>query len=196
MWPRRQTDAVIDAAVDAEVGRPPDDEAKTTDASVTKAEEVDSRSSAIVPVLVVALACGDSTGPESVMGTYALRGVDGSALPYLILESTSIGQDSITGQILYVDLTVHLISGSLRLYEDSTYNMTVTHRLTTDFINQLGELLRTTVTTLGPDTTLGTFAVTGTSIQLTSSSGVVTTGSHSGHIITFVWSGLFCVYER
>jgi hypothetical protein len=154
------------------------------------------RSSAIVPILAVALACGDSTGPESVIGTYALRSIDGSALPYLTAESTRLDQDTISGQILYVDLTVHLISGALRLYADSTYSRTVIYRLTEDVISQLGELLETTVTTLEPDTTRGTFTVTGTSIQLTSSSGVVTTGSHSGDMITFVWSGVAWLYER
>ncbi|UCG86497.1 MAG: hypothetical protein JSW71_21795 [Gemmatimonadota bacterium] len=155
------------------------------------------RSGAIVPALAVALACGDSTGPTSVMGAYTLQSVGGSALPYLAAQSMRMEQDTISGQILVVDVTAHVINGSLRLHGDSTYTHTATHRVTEDFFDVLhGELLDTKVTTLAPDTTLGAFAVTGTSIQLTSSDGAVTNGSHSGDTIRLVWSGVAWVYQR
>jgi len=122
-------------------------------------------------VLYGALACGDSTEPETVYATYALLSVGGGDVPTIIPNSQ-------------VDV-YEVLSGSMRLTSEGTFTMSVSVRIT------LG-------TTIGNQTRSdgGLITVNGRSVNFSSQSGATWTGSVSDHWLTTVVDGVTWVWER
>ncbi len=113
-------------------------------------------------------ACGEDdstgTGGTSIFGTYTLQTVNGTSLPFVIIQ---IGNDKL-----------EITGGSVRLNSDNTFSVSLTLRVT-----EAG-----TVTTL-TETETGTLTVTGSTVRLTDSAGDVTTGSISGNTLTIIDEG-------
>ncbi len=110
------------------------------------------------------VACGDSTGPESVVGTYTLQTVNGEGLPAVIDE---------IGTTFLKEIT----AGSITLNEDLTCRFSLTERETED-----GNV--TTVTeTLETDECI--YTVNNEVLTLTDGEDAAT-GSKIGSSITFV----------
>ncbi len=123
-------------------------------------------------------ACGDDgdatgTGGTSIFGTYALQTVNGTSLPFVLIQ---IGNDKI-----------EVTAGSVRLNSDNTYSVSVTFRLT-----EAG-----TVTT-ETDTGAGTYTASGSTIQFSDSGDGEGpfTGSISGNTLTIIDEGVAFVFRK
>ena len=141
----------------------------------------------------LALACGDSTGPEDIFGTYALQTVDGAPSPWLLFAGGS--WTTLEGEQVWVETTQEIVSGSLRLNENATFSATHTWRITARVFSATGDEIRTDVTA-DPRTESGTLTVTRASVGLTYANGAVSTASISGRALTIVTEGVQWVYER
>lgn len=107
-------------------------------------------------VTVFSLACSDSTGPESVLGTYFLRTVNGQPLPWVSFDNGS-----------YKTETTSL---SIRLEGGNRFLSTLTERV---YLNN--------VVTTKPFTSSGKWFLSGSSITLTCESAGCG-GSYTGII--------------
>ncbi len=122
-------------------------------------------------------ACGDDgdsmgTGGTSIFGTYALQTIDGTSLPFVLIQ---IGNDKI-----------EVSAGSVRLNSDNTYSISISLRLTT----------AGTVTT-ETDTGAGTFTASGSTIQFSPGDGSnAFTGSISGNTLTIIDEGDTFVFGK
>ena len=123
-------------------------------------------------VLAAAAACGDnSTGlGASVEGTYTLRTINGTALPYTVQSGTT---------------TVRVIDDVITLNLNGTYSE-IGHTQTT--FNGV------TTTDTGTDT--GTYTTAGTAITLRSNDGTSISGTVNGGTLTIVDQGLAAVFTR
>jgi hypothetical protein len=124
-------------------------------------------------VLAAAAACGDndSTGlGASVEGTYTLRTINGTALPYVVQSGST---------------TVRVIDDVITLNLNGTY--TETGHTQTTFNG-------TTTTDTGTDT--GTYTTAGTSITLRSNDGTSISGTINSGTLTLVDQGLAAVFTR
>jgi hypothetical protein len=126
-------------------------------------------------VLAAAVACGgDSTSPinASIAGTYKLQTINGSALPYTILQVGNDKVEFMDDQVTVNDGGTYTESGHIR----TTENGVVTTEAVVD---------------------AGTYVRTGTAITFHSTSdNSDTPGSISGNSITVVSSGLSAVYAK
>ena len=122
-------------------------------------------------------ACGDSTGPGlglggAPAGTYTLRTVNGSGLPYTVEDGAG--------------LTVVIVNDAFTLQEGGRFTETYTLRVTEN---------GSTSTESG--TNAGVWALTGTAITLTlDGGGPSVRGTLTGGVMTIVDSGLSLVYRR
>jgi hypothetical protein len=121
-------------------------------------------------------ACGDSTGPGlglgTPTGTYTLRTVNGSQLPFT-LEASSTA-------------TVVLVGDVLTLQDGGRLTESFTLRIT-----------QNSATTTETGTASGVWTVTGTAVTLTfDDEGPILSGTLSGGVMTIVDSGLSLVYRR
>jgi len=86
---------------------------------------------AVIVALVAALgvACGDTTRPEDVSGTYMLQTVNGVRSPF---STTTLPFRVVTvdGRDLVAQQTVAFVSGSLELGDDATCSATDVERIT------------------------------------------------------------------
>ena len=118
-------------------------------------------------------ACGgdSSTSPGVVTGTYNLRTVNGSPLPYTVIQ---IGADKIeiTGDVIILN-------------EGGTFTETTSQRTTENGV----------VTTSTIDDA-GTYTLTGTAITLTSQESGSISGAVSGGTMTLTLEGLAAVYSK
>lgn len=130
---------------------------------------------AIVGLTIFASACSDSSGPESITGTYTLRTVNGMALPYLVATETSGGVTS----------KVEVVDGSATLNENKGYTSSITARQT------VGSSVNTTVST-----SMGTYAVNGTAITFTAADGVISAGTLTGGTLTGLVGNLPLVFSK
>lgn len=123
-------------------------------------------------VLAAAAACGDnSTGlGASVEGSYTLRSINGTALPYVVQSGST---------------KIEVIDDVLTLNLNGTYSETGHTRIT-----EFGS----TRTETGTDN--GTYTTAGTSITLRSSDGTTSVGTVNGGTLTIVDSGLSAVFTR
>ena len=156
------------------------------------------RISLLVTLLAVSLgiACENLIGPEAVAGTYTLQTVNGEHSPWFTAMSTRSEIDPVSGEQIWIEMTLEWTSGSLHLNSDTAFSVTHVFRTTEVFIGlTTGDTLNTTVTT-DPDTQSGTFSVTDTSIQLTYADGTVYTASLSGDVLTMMVDGVAWVWER
>ncbi|MEO7458007.1 MAG: hypothetical protein ABIY52_17250 [Gemmatimonadaceae bacterium] len=128
----------------------------------------------ILMVLALAgfAACGDSgTGLVSVEGTYTLRSINGTNLPYIVLQSG-------TQKIEVVDDVISLATNGTYTEVGHT-RTTLNGQVTTD---------------TGTDN--GSYTTAGTSITLRSSDGSSTIGTINGGTLTVVDQGLSAVFTR
>ena len=126
----------------------------------------------MVLALAGAAACGDSgTGLVNVEGTYTLRSINGSNLPYTALQTGS--------------QRVEIIDDVISFAANGTYTE-VGHTRTT--ING------SATTDTGADN--GTYTTAGTSITLRSTDGSTTVGTINGGTLTLVDQGLSAVFTR
>ena len=122
--------------------------------------------------IAAAMACGDSsTGLESVDGTYTLRSINGTTLPYTVFQSG-------TTRIEVTDDVMVLNSNGTYTESGHTRNTAGTQ-----------------VTTL-PGSDAGTYTTSGTSITLHSNDGTTSVGTVSGGTLTIVDAGLSAVFTR
>lgn len=89
---------------------------------------------------VALIGCGDSTGPQSITGTYTLTTILGLPLPAIVVQ--------VPGD------EVQVTAGSLTLNSDKTWNASVTQKETT-----------TAGTTTSTLTSTGTYSVSGNTIH-------------------------------
>jgi hypothetical protein len=122
-------------------------------------------------VLYGAVACGDSTEPEDIAGTYVLSSIAGIDLP------TPIPSDEAT--------VYEVLSGTMLLTGNDTFTMNLAVRLT------LGGVISNQ-----SRTEVGQFTVSGSSIEFSAQSGAAWTGSVSDHWLTTVVDGVTWVWER
>ena len=125
----------------------------------------------VVAALALAAACGDSTSPSSVSGTYNLQTVNGAALPYVFQADNPKRE---------------LISEQLVLSANGTFTF--------------NDVIRTTPTggapTTMPTTDSGTFTLTGNSIVFTFGGTSSIAGSVSGSTLTIIDTGVTAVYSK
>jgi hypothetical protein len=121
-------------------------------------------------LLVLLAACGDSTGPETIVGTYSLRTVNGAGLPYVIAQA---GADK-----------DELIDDAFTLNEGGTWTESGHLRST-----------RSGVVTTQSVVASGTYTRTGTAITLTDGSES-TSGTVSAGTLTISDQGVSAVYVR
>lgn len=129
----------------------------------------------IAALLVSIAACSDSSGPEPITGTYTLRTVNGTALPYLAASETSGG----------VTTRVEVTAGNVVLNADLSFTSSITLRQT------VGSTVTTTAST-----TVGTYTIAGSQITFRSSDGVATPATLAGGTITGVSLGLTLVFSK
>ena len=127
----------------------------------------------LTTILTAALltACGDATGPE---GAYVLRMVGNQELPVVLVQ--------------VLDNKLEITSGVLRINNDNTYDAAYDFRTT-----EGGTVENTTVAETG------TYTVTDSSIQFTTSSGVFSgtfSGTISGNDLTIIIDGVTWVYSK
>ena len=128
----------------------------------------------MVLALAAAAACGDSsTGISgSVAGTYTLRSINGTVLPYTVLSSGTT--------------KIEVIDDVITLNTNGTYTETGHTRTTTN---------GSASTDTGTDT--GTYTTAGTSITLRSSGdGTTTVGTVNAGTLTIVDQGLSAVFTQ
>ncbi len=127
----------------------------------------------MVLALAAAAACGDSsTGISgSVAGTYTLRSINGSGLPYTVIASGSN--------------KIEVIDDVMTLNTNGTYSETGHTRTTTN---------GSSTTDTGTDT--GTYTTAGTSITLRSTDGTTTVGTVNAGTLTIVDQGLSAVFTQ
>ncbi len=123
-------------------------------------------------------ACGDDgdatgTGGTSIFGTYTLQTVNGSSLPFVVIQ---VGNDKL-----------EITAGSVRLNSDNTYSISISLRLT-----EAG-----TVTT-ETDTGAGTYTASGSTIQFSDSGDGEGpfTGSISGNTLTIIDEDVAFVFTK
>ena len=126
-------------------------------------------------VLATAVACGgDSTSPvtASIAGTYKLQTINGSPLPYIIVQSGTDKVEFLDDQVVINDGGTYTESGHVR----TTTNGVATTESIVD---------------------AGTYVRTGTAITFHSTSdNTDTPGSINGNSITVVSTGLSAVYAK
>ena len=122
---------------------------------------------ALLGLLLAACGGDKSSGPSGHAGTYTLRTVNGSNVPFTMVSI-------VVGGSVY---KLEVLSGSITLNADGTFSQTATFRETDG----------TDVTTESYPTS-GTYTLSGTALTLNSSDGESLGGSLSGGAITFVES--------
>jgi hypothetical protein len=126
----------------------------------------------VIGALGISCGGGDSTGPnDSVAGTYSLRTVNGSNLPYIVVQ---IGADK-----------VELTSDILTLSEAGSFT-----ELTTFWTTTNGQVTTST------ESDAGSFTLNGTAASFVFNSGTSGTGTISGGTITVALSGFSFVYRK
>ena len=126
----------------------------------------------LLGLMLFSIACVDDglTGSSTVTGTYTLRTVNGSPLPYTVVEGPMVG-------------TV-IIDDAITLYQGGTYV----------------EPSHSRATPKGPvesETETGTYALLGNSISLRSNeSGLTKVTKVNGNSMTFVEPGITSVFRK
>jgi hypothetical protein len=116
--------------------------------------------------------CGDdSTEPQDISGRYELRTVNGSNLPYTVIQ---VGNSR-----------VEILSGFLNLNGDGTFSSSLTTRTT-----------QGTSTSTTSDTGSGTWTQTGNQLSFRESDGTQATGVLSGTQITSVVENVSLVFSK
>lgn len=129
----------------------------------------------LVALLFPLSACGDDpTDPtQAVVGTYTLVQVNGANLPALVLQNA-------TGRY-------ELLSGTLTLRSDQSFSQILTVRLTPP-----GSSF--------PLSEIGTFSVSGNTVNFQTSAGATYSGTLSGNMLTvnaiIVGQGFIGVYQK
>jgi lipocalin-like protein len=121
------------------------------------------------------LACGDSTGPSSAVGTWNLVSVNGSGLPFTIFQ---VG----------TTYKLELMSEQFVAHENGSYTATATTRE-----NDNGRITTTT------ENAFGTWSQSGNAVTLIDGSdGTASTGTISGNTITAddAENGFTAVFRR
>jgi hypothetical protein len=123
--------------------------------------------------LATAVACGgDSTSPSAtVTGSYSLRTVNGSPVPYTVIQ---IGADK-----------YEIVSDVVTINEGGTWSETGTDRTT-----QNGQVTNGTITDGG------TYTLNGTAITFVSTESGTVNGSVGGGTLTITAEGLALVYQK
>lgn len=124
--------------------------------------------------IVVAIACGDATGPtpQSVSGTWNLQSVNGGSLPYTVLMTGSV-TDQVTAGLLIVE-------------PDRTFSYATTFRSTAN-----GQ--STTLTA----TDSGTYSLSGDSVSfLFRGDGTTGSGLLNGDTVSLNAEGFSLVYTK
>ena len=117
-------------------------------------------------------ACGDSTGVvQNVNGTYDLKTINGSPLPFTI---------SLPGAVVTEDVTSDVITASNGFFTDVTFYR--------DTDTQTGQV----TTSSSSDT--GTYVINGTAVTFQFNSGFTGNGTVSGNSFTIVDQGISLVY--
>jgi hypothetical protein len=132
------------------------------------------RKTLMIAAVVSALGCsGDGmVGSSTVNGTYTLRSVNGSALPYTV---TSAGTDK-----------TEILDDAITLYEGFTYEETAHLRVTAN-----------AQATTQTNHTTGSFALLGNSISLRTSAGVIAmVGVIEGNTMTIPLAGITEVFKK
>jgi hypothetical protein len=121
--------------------------------------------------LVALLACGASTEPGSIVGTYILRTINASALPFTVEQDAFHTLEVLDDEVVISAANTFIESGHVRL------------TLTPGGV------------TPGTVADTGTYARVGSSITLSSGNGSVS-GSITESALTIVSQGLTYLYER
>lgn len=121
-------------------------------------------------------ACGDSTGPGlglgTPTGTYTLRTINGSALPFTV--------DDGAGTVVVI------LSDAFALQDGGRFTETFSLRVTENG-----------TTTTETNTNAGAWTLAGTAVRLTFDvDGLSVSGTLSGGVLTIVDEGLSLVYRR
>ena len=144
--------------------------------AVRPTESAAMRKCAVVSLFFVLAACGSSTEPEPIWGTYDLQSVAGQPLPSVL---TQEGTSSIEAS-----------AGQMWLNSDMTFSQSLTFRYT----SSVGAV------TTATETDTGTFTVSGSTLTFTSSDPGLDpyTGSLVGNTLTIVeeWFAVAFVYVK
>ena len=122
-------------------------------------------------IFLLAVGCGDSTGPSGLAGTYELVAADGQQLPVTI-QLTAFSRTD-------------LVAGSVTLTATNGVSTSIT--------------VETTVggqTTVSTDGGLGTYASQGSALVITYTSGAQEQASVSGNALTLFSQGHTFVFRR
>lgn len=129
---------------------------------------------AVLALLLLPLsACGgDSTGPDnSFAGSYELRSIGGSPLPFTVIQ---VGADRL-----------EVVSGTLTINEDGTFSDRATFRIT-----ESGNV------TTEQEAVAGTYTRNNNAFTFSDTDGDVYSGSLQGNTMTVTVEGLILVYQK
>lgn len=147
----------------------------------------------VLPLLSV---CGDSSGPESIAGTYTLQTMNGRGAPFWSFYGPPEYRE-VSGQGFVVEAFYDGVSEILRLDPDGTATLsmgTAVKEIWYDAVT-LAEVSSNVDTTY--DSVSCTFSVTGSAVSLAFDvGGAIWEGSVSGRFLTFVTEDVTRVYER
>jgi hypothetical protein len=131
------------------------------------------RKALIAFVAALSLACFDEgvTGSSTVTGTYTLRTVNGSPLPYTIPGGGAVKTE--------------IVSDTITLFQGGTFARARDSRITEN-----GQV------TMQSATETGSYSLLGTSITLNSVTGKATLGIINGNAMTIVEAGVTSVFSK
>ena len=127
----------------------------------------------IAGLIFALIACDDGglVGSSTVNGAYALKKVNGAALPYTMSGSGTNKTE--------------IVSDVITLYEGFTYSQSLQTRITVN-----GQATNNT------KPTAGAYSLFGTSITMTPSDGGQRVGIIKANTMTFIEAGVTSVYEK
>jgi hypothetical protein len=129
----------------------------------------------VVPLLLlVGMVCNcssSSTKPETIFGLYQLQSVDGSPMPYVVLEED--------------DVKLEIVSGSLLLKEDFRFTTDWTMKLTAGDVSDTEH-----------DINVGTFEQNGSELTFSFHNGPTFPGTINGRTVTVNDQGIVYVYVK
>lgn len=126
-----------------------------------------------VAILAAGAGCGDSTGPASITGTYALRTIDGVDLPYALPIEPAC-EVLLSPAVCNESVRIEARSGTVLLSADSTYHIQTLIR------RHLASGANTDVTS----NLRGDWSLQGDLIALVDSAGAQRSGSLDGGVLT------------
>jgi hypothetical protein len=147
----------------------------------------------VLLVGLVATACGETTAPDTLTGTYALRTIDGSGPPWW--SGDAFGFEEVDGRTAYVETTSEFVRGALRFLANTTCELVFGYRTTRTVYDALTFSPLDTTVTDHDLTDSCTFHTQGTHVRVADGDSTYQ-GSIEGSWIVLLIDGASWRYEQ